>query len=134
MKPLRVKCACGEVANAVPGNLCPKCRRPFEFPGDGLITLYRMGNFLGVAGGFGIYLNNEPMGYIGNRELIRIPVKYGTYNMHIAVGMNRKCTDLVMEITPHNRFAFAKVHMLPGFWSNHFVIETARPDEMPLDK
>jgi len=132
--PLRVKCACGEVVNAMPGNLCPKCRRPLEFPADGLIMLYRMGSPLGIAGGFGIYLNNEPMGYIGNRELIRIPVKYGTYNMHIAVGMNRKCTDLVMHITPENRYAYAKVHMRPGFWSNHFIIEPARVEEMPLDR
>ncbi len=133
-KPLRVKCACGEVSNAFPGNLCPKCRRELEIPTEGMIYLYRMGSPLGIAGGFGIYLNTEPYGYIGNRELLRIPVKFGTYSMHIAVGMNRKCTDLVFNITPENPYGYAKVHMRPGFISNHFIIEPSTPEEMPLDR
>lgn len=130
---LRVKCSCGHVLNAAPGNVCSKCKKPLEFPPDGLISLYRKGSPLGIAGGFGIYLNGEPMGYVGNRETVRIPVKYGTYTLHVAVGMNRRCTDLVIEITPDNRHAYAKVWMKPGFWSNTFVIEPATKDEMPAD-
>lgn len=130
-KALRVKCSCGSVENAMPGNLCPNCRRPLEFAPDGLISIYRMGSPLGIAGGFGIYINGEPMGYIGNRETVRIPVKYGTYSIHIAVGMNRRCTDLVVNITPQSRYAYAKVWMKPGFWTNSFVLEPAKAEEMP---
>lgn len=133
-KLLRVKCAaCGEVTNAAPGSLCSKCRQPLHFIPDGLLTLYRMGSPLGVAGGFGLYIDGQPMGYIGNRELLRIPLTYGIHTLHIAAGMSRKCEDLVMNITPENRFAYAKVWMRPGFWANSFVIETARPEEMPKD-
>lgn len=50
-KLLRVKCTCGHVMNAAPGNLCPKCKKPLDFPPDGLISLYRMGSPLGIAAG-----------------------------------------------------------------------------------
>ena len=131
MSKLRVKCSCGEVMNAQPGGICSKCKKPLEIPGDAVIRLYRMGSPLGVAGGFGIYLNGEPMGHIGNKETVMLPVKYGTYTLHVAAGMNRKCQDLTCTLTPENRFANAKVWMKPGFWSNSFVIEPAAPEEMP---
>lgn len=128
---LRVKCACGNVMNAAPGNICPKCKRMLEFPPDAVIYIYRKGSPIGIAGGFGIYINGEPMGYIGNKETVRIPVKYGTYNIHIAAGMNRKCTDLCVTLTPQNRFAYAKVWMRMGFITNSFVLEPASAEEMP---
>ena len=131
MSKLRVKCSCGEVTNTVPGGICPDCKKPLEIPEDAVIRLYRMGSPLGIAGGFGVYINGEPMGHIGNKETIKIPVKYGTYTLHGAAGMNRKCNDYTFTLTPENRFANAKVWMKPGFWSNSFVIEPATPDEMP---
>ena len=131
MSKLRVKCSCGEIMNAQPGGICSKCKKPLDIPGDAVIRLYRMGSPLGVAGGFGIYLNGEPMGHIGNKETVMLPVKYGTYTLHVAAGMNRKCQDLTCTLTPENRFANAKVWMKPGFWSNSFVIEPAAPEEMP---
>ncbi|MBE5804890.1 MAG: hypothetical protein E7316_10320 [Clostridiales bacterium] len=132
-KLYRVKCSCGNVINAAPGNVCPKCGQPLKFPEGGMISLYRKGSPLGVAGGFDIYINNEPFGHIGNRETVHIPVSYGTYNLHVAVGMSRRCTDLVVNVTPENRQAYAKVWMRPGFWTNSFVIEPATGDEMPAD-
>ena len=131
-KMLRVKCSCGHVLDAAPGNVCPKCRKPLEFPEDGLITIYRKGSPYGIAGGFGIYINGEPMGHIGNKQTVFIPVKYGSYNIHVAVGMSRRCTDLVAELTPENRRAYAKVWIKPGFWSNSFVLEPATAEEMPV--
>lgn len=128
---LRVKCACGHAANILPGSNCPKCKQPLAIPEDGLISIYRKGSPLGIAGGFGLYLNGEPIGYIGNRETVKIPVAYGSYTLHVAAGMNRRCTDLTITVTPENRFAYAKVWMKPGFWTNSFVIEPAAPDEMP---
>lgn len=131
----RVKCtACGEVSNSAYGTCCPKCRKPLEFPSDGLLTFYRKGSPYGIAGGFGLYIDGQPMGYIGNRELLRIPLTYGTHTLHVAVGMSRKCNDLVMNITPQNRYVYAKVWIKPGFWANSFVIEPATADEMPQDK
>ena len=128
---LRVKCSCGHVLNTTPGSICPKCKKPLEISPDALITLYRKGSPLGVAGGFGIYINGEPYGYIGNRETVKIPVKYGKYQLHVAVGMNRGCNDMIFDFTPENRFGYAKVWMKPGFWTNSFVIEPAKREEMP---
>ena len=132
-KQLRVKCSCGNVVNAVPGENCRKCGAPLNFPGDALISLYRKGSPLGIAGGFGIYLNGEPMGYVGNRKTVRIPVNYGTYTLHVAVGMNRKCSDLTMVLTPEARHAYVMVWMKPGFWTNSFVLEPSSAEEMPDD-
>lgn len=131
MSKLRVKCSCGEVSNTVPGGFCPKCKKPLDIPGDAVIRLYRKGSPYGIAGGFGVYINDEPMGHIGNKETIRIPVKYGTYTLRVAVGMSRKCNDYTVTLTPENRFANAKVWIKPGFWANSFVIEPATPEEMP---
>ena len=132
-KALRVKCTCGNVLHAHPGKSCSKCGKPLVFPADAMISLYRKGSPLGIAGGFGIYINGEPMGYVGNRETVNIPLPYGTYTLHVAVGMNRRCTDYTVNLTPENRIAYCKVWMRPGFWSNTFVLEPATAEEMPQD-
>lgn len=132
-KYYRIKCTCGNVMNAMPGNVCPHCKQLPAVAEDGMISLYRKGNFIGCAGGFGLYINGEPFGHIGNRETIHIPVAYGRYNLHVAVGMSRKCVDLVVDITPENPHAYAKVWMKPGFFANSFVVEPATADEMPMD-
>ena len=128
---LRVKCACGEVQDATPGSACKRCKAPLNIPGDAMISLYRKGSPYGIAGGFGIYIDGEPMGHIGNKQTVHIPVKYGTHNLHIAVGMSRKCNDFSLTLTPNNRRDYAKVWIKPGFWANSFVLEHATADEMP---
>ena len=129
---LRVKCSCGNVMNTEPGGYCTKCHRPLDIPGDAMISLYRKGSPFGIAGGFGIYINGEPFGYIGNRETVHIPLKYGNYNLHIAVGMNRGCNDMQFFLNPQNRAGYAKVWMRPGFWTNSFVLEPSTAEEIPM--
>ena len=129
----RVKCSCGNVVNAAVGSVCSKCKQPLTFSPDGMISIYRKGSPLGIAGGFGLYLNGEPFGHIGNRETVKIPVAFGTYKLHVAAGMNRRCTDLIINVTPENPLAYAKVWMKPGFWTNSFVIEPASVEEMPKE-
>ena len=101
-KLLRVKCSCGNVMNAYAGQVCNNCRQPINIPQGGMIYLYRMGSPIGIASGFGIYINGEPFGYIGNKETLRIPVAFGSYNLHVASGMNRRCNDFVINITPEH--------------------------------
>ena len=79
-----------------------------------------------------MFINEQPYGYIGNKELLRIPVKYGTYNIHSAVGMSRKCQDLQVTITPENPVAYTKVYIKPGFWANSFVVEYVDPATLEL--
>lgn len=128
----RVKCNCGLVQDGFANGVCPQCKQPINFPQGGMIHLYRKGSPMGIAGGFGIYINNVPLGHIGNKQTVNIPVSFGTYTLHVAAGMNRKCKDLVIEITPENPIGYAKVYMKPGFWTNSFVVEPSAKEEMPL--
>lgn len=130
----RLKCPqCGEVLNTYHDTQCPKCRNNLFVNQPGMLQLYRMGNFFGHAGAFGVYINGQPYGYIGNRESLKISLPYGTYNLHIACGMSRKCNDLLFTLTPETPRMYAKTYIKPGFWTNSFGIEVARPEEMPND-
>ncbi len=131
---LRVKCpTCGEVLNITPGNeVCNKCKQSIPVSPEGCVYLYRQGSPYGIAGGFGIYINGEPIGHIANKETLCFPLPYGTYSFHCAVGMSRKCQDLQITLTPENRQAYAKVYIKPGFWANSFVIEPMDPQLLNL--
>ena len=126
---IRVRCAnCGETINVSNINdPCPECRKSLGVQEDGNIYLYRKGAFTGIANGFGVYINNQGYGHIGNRELLRIPVKYGTYNIHVVCGMNRKCHDLQVTISPENPVVYTRTYMKTGFWSNKFFVEHFDP-------
>lgn len=131
---IRIKCPyCGEVTNSCAVNApCPKCHQPLNVQEQGSIYVYRQGSPYGIAGGFGLYINGVPFGHIGNRELLRIPVPYGTYTIHSAVGMSRKCRDLTVAITPECPVAYTKVYIKPGFWTNSFVVEFVDPNLLDL--
>lgn len=132
---IRIKCAhCGNVANIRPGDAqCPKCKKPLNISEEGKIYLYRQGSFYGMAGAFGVYINGEPFGHIGNKEALCMPLPYGTYTLHSAVGMSRKCRDLEVTLSPESPNAYAKVYMRPGFWANSFVIEPLDPSLLNLE-
>ena len=131
---LRIKCPhCGHVDNVKPDvTVCEKCHQPVSLAPEACLYLYRQGSPLGVAGGFGIYLNGEPFGHIGNKELLCFPLPYGSYTIHCAAGMNRRCRDITVNLTPENRAAYTKVYMKPGFWTNSFVVEPVDPKLLDL--
>lgn len=131
---IRVKCPHCKEANNVHSleELCSKCHQPLDSGDEGWLYIYRQGSPYGIAGGFGLFLNGESYGYIGNKELLRIPVKYGSYNIHSAVGMSRKCRDLQVAITPEHPVAYTKVYIKPGFWANSFVVEFVDPKLLDL--
>lgn len=131
---IRIKCPrCGNVENVHPGNeICPKCQTPADTLNQGCIYIYRQGSAYGIAGKFGLYINGEPYGHIGNKELLCLPLKFGTYNVHSAVGMSRKCRDLQVTISPENPVAYTKVYIKPGFWTNSFVVEPMDPRLLEL--
>ena len=131
---IRFKCPfCGEANNVHSLNdPCPKCHQISDFEEDGSIYIYRQGSPYGIAGGFGIYINGQPYGYIGNKELLRLPVKFGTYTIHSAVGMSRNCRDLQVTVSPEYPVAYTKVYIKPGFWTNSFVVEPVDPKLLDL--
>ena len=128
----RAKCpACGEVLDTAGDCNCPKCQNFIYLPREGILQLYRMGSPVGVAVGYGIYINGQPFGHVGNCQTVRIPLPYGRYNIHCTCGMTRKCEDLVVDITPENNYAYVKAHINMGFWSNTIKVEPARAEDMP---
>lgn len=131
---IRFKCPhCNEVSNLAANAVsCPKCHQPITLSPEACIYLYRQGSPIGIGGGFGIYVNGEPFGHIGNKELLCFPLPYGTYNLHCAAGMSRRCRDMQITLTPEARIAYAKVYMKPGFWTNSFVIEPVDPKLLDL--
>ena len=133
-KRFRIKCPnCGELSN-LPGNApCPKCGAPISVETQGAIALYRMGSFVGVANGFGIYINNVAYGAIGNRESLIFPLPYGTYQLHVVCGMNRKCNDPVITLSPEDPYVCMKVHKKMGFVQYSFILERVDPSTMPQD-
>ncbi len=131
-KIFRMKCpGCGTVQNMTATGPCKKCGALLAVEQPAAIALYRMGNFMGAGSGFGLYLNGEPYGAIGNRESLVIPLPYGQYKLHIVCGLSRKCNDPIIDLTPEDPYVCLKVHMNMGFFQNKFVIERVDPSTMP---
>ena len=107
----RVRCSgCGNVTDINTDIPCPKCGNTLA-PMGAEIKLYRMGSPIGVAIGFGVYIDGQPCGHIGNKE---------------------KCVDMTLTLTPQAPVGYLKAHIKPGFISNTVVIEPAMPQDMPV--
>ena len=133
-KHYRVKCSkCGEIINLPGSGPCPKCGALLSVDAPASISLYRMGNMMGAATGFGLYVNEVPYGAIANRESLVLPLPYGSYKLHIVCGMNRKCNDPVVNLTPGDPHVCMKVHMKVGFIQNTFILERVDPSTMPQE-
>lgn len=129
---LRIKCpSCGTVQDLAANGPCQKCSTALVLPEDGVIQIYRMGSPLGVAVGMSIYLNEVPLGHLANAESIRIPVAYGHYKVHMTHGMNRKCKDVEVDVSPAERIVYIKAHLKMGLISNTVVLEQVSGDTMP---
>lgn len=126
----RITCPqCGEVGDFQgPDGICPKCKNAVKASDEACVYLYRQGSPLGVGDKFGIYINGTPTGFIGNKETVCFPLPYGTYTFHAARGMNRKCKDMTITLSPENRTVYIKVYMRMGFWTNSFVFEPWDPN------
>lgn len=131
-KKYRIKCPkCGEITNLVGTDSCPKCGTRIDLEHAGMLHLYRMGNFLGSAAGFGLYINGEAYGHIGNKETLSIPLPYGHYTLHVVSGVSRKCNDPEFDLSEQEPTICMKVHLKPGVIRNSFVVERADPSTMP---
>lgn len=131
MLTYRIRCPhCGSVVN-ISNSECPQCHGSIIPVGMAYIDLYRMGNFVGSAAGLGIYIDGEPLGYIGNRESLRVCVPFGVHTIHIAAQMARKCNDLTFQFTPEQPLVCIKVSTVVGFWANSFKLEQVPASEMP---
>ena len=92
----RVRCpGCGNVTDINTDIPCPKCGNTLA-PMGAEIKLYRMGSPIGVAIGFGVYIDGQPCGHIGNKETVSYSVPFGTHNVRMTAGMSRKCVDMTL--------------------------------------
>ena len=128
----RVKCInCGEVVDVAGNSVCKKCNALLNLPEEGMVQIYRMGSPIGIAVGYGVYINGHPCGHIGNKQSIRIPLPFGTYTFHFTCGMTRKCQDVTITLSPDAPNAYVKARIKPGFWTNTIIAEAVNPEDMP---
>ena len=133
-KQYRVVCPkCGKPINVPVGPTyqCPACKAENTTPQGGLLYIYRMGNFMGAAIGMDIHINDNPVGLMANKETVCIPLGYGTYKIHIAHSMNRRCNDPVIEISPQNPVVYLKARLKSGAFSSTIIVEPCAANEMP---
>ena len=128
---LRYKCSCGKVFDANESPNCPACNKPVELVREGAIQIYRKGSPIGVAAGMGLYINGEAYGHIANTESIRLFLPYGSYNIHMTLGLTRHCEDIIVELSKDNPVAYLKAGIKMGFWRNTVKIEKSTKSEMP---
>lgn len=132
MQLFRIKCpSCGNVCDIGGNTPCPQCKNVLSVPQEGGVEIYRMGSFVGIAVGYGIYINGQSYGHLANKESVKIPLPYGTYTFHFTCGMTRKCEDVTVELTPEKRFAYIKARIKMGFWSNKIIAQVVGREEMP---
>ena len=130
----RVVCPkCGKAANVPVGlkYVCPSCKAENDTPQGGMLQIYRMGSPLGIAVPMSIYLNENPVGHLGNTETVCIPLGYGTYKLHMAHGPSRKCNDPVFEISQANPVVYMKARIKMGVLTNTVIVEPAAAADMP---
>ena len=129
---IRVKCpTCQTVQDIFQDAPCCKCQNMLSASGEAAIQLYRMGSPIGIAVGYGIYLDGQPMGHLANKESVFIPVSAGSHNLHVTCGMTRRCNDLQINL-PAGTVAYAKARIKPGFWTNTIIVEPANKEDMPM--
>lgn len=127
----RVKCTCGEVYDIPSAAKCPKCGAIINIPDGGILQIYRMGSPVGVAVGYGLYLDGQPFGHLENKESLQIPLAYGTHTLHCTCGMTRRCQDLTFTLSPEEPIVYGKARIKMGFWTNTIIVEKAKKEDMP---
>lgn len=127
--PLRRMCRNGHLKDVPEGTpACPVCGDPYG--PCGLIQIYRMGAFTGMAVGMGVYVNDAPFGHLGNKQSIRLALPFGQYKLHMTHTTTRACNDPIITLTPQTPYVFCKAHFAAaGF---RIGIDPAAPDTMPV--
>ena len=126
--PVRHRCVNGHVTDGPEGiPACPTCGAPYQE--GGIIHLYRMGNFSGMAVGMAIYINGQPYGHIANKGSIRISLPYGQYMVHVTHTTTRSCNDPVFLLTPQSPYICCKAHFSKAGFA--ITVEPAAPESMP---
>ena len=126
----RFRCNCGKVFDGNENTqTCPACGNMLDTGNCGAIQVYRQGNFMGMAVGMGIYIDDQPYGHIANKGSVRVVVPYGAHKMHMTHTSTRACNDPLITVTPQAPVAFVKAHFADMGFS--IKIDPANPSDMP---
>lgn len=132
MGPLRLKCSnCGNVFDCPAQPVCTKCGAPVEIGNEGAIRIYRMGSPVGIAVGYGIYIDEQPFGHLANKSDVTIPLPFGHHSLKMTCGMTRRCELFHFDLSPQKPQVFAKGRIVMGFISNKIVITECSLADMP---
>lgn len=126
---VRFRCPNGHVFDGTNATgTCPTCGAVLP-PKEGIIQLYRMGNYLGCAVGMGIYIDGVSYGLVANKESVRISLPYGPHKVHVTHTTTRKCNDPVFTLSPDYPVIYTKAHFAAAGFK--IVVEQATENEMP---
>lgn len=106
----RYRCSCGNVYDN-PGQsaVCPQCQRMNSTDGCGIVEVYRMGNFAGMAVGMGLYVDEQPFGHVANKGCIKLVVPYGQHKLHATLSTLRRSNNPTIMLTPEQPALYFKV-------------------------
>lgn len=117
---MRLRCNCGKAVNAVPNQICPKCKKLIDVPKGSMIYLYRPFSLKFLCSGFDIYLNGLFYGRIGGGEYVKIPVNFGEYKLRIIPNSNSlpacflgKYPTMDLQLTPQTPAIYIKTSVAP---------------------
>ena len=126
--PVRRMCPNGHLTDGRDGQTaCPQCGAPFVQ--GGIIHIYRMGNFMGMAVGMGLYIDGVPYGHLGNKKSIRVVLPYGPHQIHMTHTTTRFCNDPVFYLTPEDPYICCKAHFAKGGFT--VAVERVAPESLP---
>jgi len=108
----RYRCVCGKVYdNAEQSAICPDCQRQNSTENCGIVQIYRMGNYSGMAVGMGLYVDNQPYGHVANKGSIKLVVPYGVHQLHATLSTIRKSNNPTVTLSPETPEAYYKMTM-----------------------
>lgn len=132
---IRLKCTkCGHIADYQSDLKCLNCGAELTNNSEGSVYIYRDPAFVGFAAGYGVYINNQPYGHIGNGETAIIPLPFGKYTVHLTCGMTRNCEDATIELTKEKPEAFVNAKIKTGFWSNKIITSVVEKSQFKGNK
>ena len=106
----RYRCTCGNVYDSPhEAAVCPSCQTENSTEGNGIVQIYRMGNYIGCAVGMLLYVDEEPFGRVSNKGSIKLVVPYGEHQLHATLSTFRESTQPVINLSPETPELYFKV-------------------------
>ena len=108
----RYRCTCGNVYDSPhEAAVCPSCQTENSTEGNGIVQIYRMGNYIGCAVGMFLYVDEEPFGRVSNKGSIKLVVPYGEHQLHASLTSIKKSNNPTVTLSPEVPEVYFKLTM-----------------------